>query len=112
MKTQRRFIADFEARSVVLFSALTLACAADVQAQSPAPPPGRPAAQMSSPTAQATAGGQEAAAAFGRADANQDGRLSAKEAELLPAVAQRFEMLDGNRDGFLSREEFEKGLKP
>jgi len=112
MTTQRRFIADFEARSVVLFTAWTLGCAAAVQAQSPAPPPTRPATQMTAPAAQASASAQETAAAFGRADANQDGRLSAKEAELLPAVAQRFEMLDGNRDGFLSREEFEKGLKP
>lgn len=109
MKTQRRFIADFEARSVVLFSALTLGCAAAVQAQSPAPPPARTATQMSAP---ASAAGQEAIAAFARADANKDGRLSPKEAELLPAVAQRFDMLDSNRDGFLSREEFDKALKP
>lgn len=112
MKAKRLSLANFEARSVMLFAAWSLGCAAAVQAQSPAPPPTRPATQMTAPAAQASAAGQEAAAAFGRADANQDGRLSAKEAELLPAVAQRFEMLDGNRDGFLSREEFEKGLKP
>jgi EF hand len=45
-------------------------------------------------------------AAFNRADVNRDGKLSRTEAEHFPAVAQRFEQIDSNHDGFISREEF------
>jgi hypothetical protein len=45
-------------------------------------------------------------AAFNRADVERDGRLSRKEAEHFPALAQRFEQIDSNHDTFISREEF------
>ncbi len=45
-------------------------------------------------------------AAFNRADANNDGRLSREEAGHLPAIALKFDDLDTNKDGFLSMEEF------
>ena len=51
------------------------------------------------------------AAAFARADANGDGKLSADEAATLPAIGNRFEQLDADRDSSLSRTEFEKGAK-
>ena len=45
-------------------------------------------------------------AAFSRADANGDGKLSRDEAAQLPAIALKFDDLDTNKDGFLSMEEF------
>ena len=45
-------------------------------------------------------------AAFNRADANGDGKLSRDEAGHLPAIALKFDDLDTNKDGFLSMEEF------
>ena len=48
-------------------------------------------------------------AAFARADANGDAKLSRDEAQRLPEIAVRFDMLDKNRDGFLSLEEFAVG---
>ena len=51
---------------------------------------------------------QDLDAAFNRADVNPDGQLSRAEAEHFPAVAQRFEQIDGNHDRFISREEFNK----
>ena len=48
-------------------------------------------------------------AAFTRADANADGKLSRDEAQRLPAIALRFDELDKDRDGFLSLEEFAAG---
>lgn len=44
--------------------------------------------------------------AFARADANRDGQLSPQEAVMLPAISQKFEALDRNKDKFLSLEEF------
>jgi len=45
-------------------------------------------------------------AAFSKADANNDGKLSRDEAAKLPAVAAKFDELDKNKDGVLSLEEF------
>jgi Ca2+-binding EF-hand superfamily protein len=45
-------------------------------------------------------------AAFSKADANNDGKLSKDEAAKLPAVAAKFDELDKNKDGVLSLEEF------
>jgi Ca2+-binding EF-hand superfamily protein len=50
-------------------------------------------------------------AAFNRADANGDGKLSRDEASQLPAIALKFDDLDKNKDGFLSMEEFSAILK-
>lgn len=47
--------------------------------------------------------------AFDRADTDHDGQLSAKEAQMLPAISERFQQLDTNHDGMLSREEFRVG---
>lgn len=53
-----------------------------------------------------TAPSERAAAAFARADSNGDGKLSREEAARFPGIAERFEALDSDRDGFLSLPEF------
>jgi len=45
-------------------------------------------------------------AAFNRADTNGDGRLNREEAEHFPVLSQRFDVIDANRDAFISRAEF------
>lgn len=50
-----------------------------------------------------------AEAAFKRADANGDGKLSKEESARLPAIAARFDELDKDKDGFLSMAEFMAG---
>ena len=112
----------FEASSVVLFAALTLGTAGAVHAQSGASSTGTAPSKTvvgpanATPTAgQATFGGSSAGtssdAAFQRADANHDGMLSPQEAATLPAIGNRFQALDKNKDQMLSREEFEAGVK-
>lgn len=49
--------------------------------------------------------------AFTRADKNKDGKLSKEEAESLPAIAQRFESIDADKDGFISKAEFMDAVK-
>ena len=48
-------------------------------------------------------------AAFAKADANSDGKLSKEEAAMYPAIAVRFDELDKNKDGALSLAEFADG---
>ena len=50
-------------------------------------------------------------AAFTKADANGDGRISKEEASKLPDIAARFEMLDKDKDGSLTLAEFAAGYK-
>jgi EF hand len=50
--------------------------------------------------------------AFARADKNADGKLSKEEAENLPAIAQRFEQIDTDKDGSISKAEYLEALKP
>lgn len=40
-----------------------------------------------------------------------DGKLTLREAERFPAVAERFQQFDVDHNGSLSREEFSNGLK-
>jgi EF hand len=53
-----------------------------------------------------------AEAAFQRADADKDGKLSKAEAAKLPAVAARFDELDADKDGSLSMAEYMAGVAP
>ncbi|MDI1274981.1 EF-hand domain-containing protein [Polaromonas sp.] len=97
-------IPNFELRSVALLAALTVGAALAAHAQGTAP--GTPSApSQSGPTS------QEVGAAFIRADANKDGKLSRQEAVRFPAVEQRFDQIDTNKDSHVSREEFEIALK-
>ena len=107
-KRKKHFIPNFEARSVLLVATLAFAGIAGAQGQTISPVPGRdaPAATGSVPANKATS--NDVNAAFDRADADKDGKLSRTEAENLPAVAQRFEQIDSDRDTFVSREELMK----
>ena len=107
-KHKKYFIPNFEARSVLLVATLTFAGIAGAQGQTSSPAPSRdmPAAADSVSANKATS--FDLNAAFDRADADKDGKLSRTEAENLPVVAQRFEQIDTDRDTFVSREELMK----
>ena len=51
-------------------------------------------------------------AAFARADTNGDGKLSREEAQRFPEIANRFDALDLDHDGYLSLAEFAAGATP
>lgn len=116
---QRRTL--FDTRSVMLFAAISLGGAGALQAQgqtsssssSPAFGPTEKSTPSSGSSSKFSIGGsaspQAATMAFDRADTNNDGQLSAQEAAKLPAIGQRFKELDVDRNGMLSRDEFEKG---
>ena len=91
----------FNAMSVAIIAVAALH-ASSVYAQTPAPSqPGAPSAD--------TARYMEA---FARSDKNADGKLSQQEAENLPAIAQRFEQIDTDKDGSISKTEYLEALKP
>ena len=94
-RSNKYFIPNFELRSVLLLSALALGAATAAQAQSTAAPQARDSAK-------------DLDAVFVKADVNKDGKLDKKEVQTMPAVADSFEQLDANGDGFISREEFGK----
>jgi hypothetical protein len=101
MRVQKHSIPNvfhFDMRSALLLALLTLGTVAAVHAQS-APAPAIPANRVTT---------QDLEAAFQRADNNRDGKLSRQEAERFPAVAQRFEQIDTDRDSFISLDEFSR----
>ena len=121
MKALQRRNYSFDTRSVMLFAALSLGGAGASQAQTPStlsPPQFGPASKG---TAQSGSGfsvgpssggvSTAATAAFDKADSNKDGQLSAQEAATLPAISQRFKELDTDKNGSLSRAEFDKGVQ-
>lgn len=133
-KTRRTL--SFDTRSVMLFAALSMGGAA-LQAQTssasassaastssstrlPSSPPGTSGSssgtglRASTGNSSSTGSGTQTAqstinAAFARADANQDGKLSPAEAASFPAIGNRFKELDRDRDGSLSLQEFQAG---
>jgi hypothetical protein len=123
-RLQRDFIPDFEMRSVLVIATFA-ASAAVACAQTSAGAPllaeqGNPVAMTAAAdrgerpaegvatqlTTRASATSVDAA--FNRADTNGDGRLDREEAEHFPMLSQRFDMIDLNRDSFISREEFNR----
>jgi hypothetical protein len=112
-------IPGFELRSVLLVAALAVGAASAVRAQTAPPSPASPGSPPSKVAPAATPGttgavpqnratAQDVEAAFNRADVNKDGKLDRQEAEHFPAVAQRFEQIDTNRDTFISLAELAK----
>ena len=119
-KTMQRRTHPFNSRSVMLFAALAMGGAAALQAHAAAGADAKtvigpaPATQAAPSKFSAGPGGPAPSAsrtAFERADANHDGQLSTQEAATLPAIGNRFGPLDTNKNGFLSYEEFERGVK-
>ena len=121
-RLQQDFIPNFEMRSILLIATFAVSVAGGACAQTSArvglndPVAVSAAADRGErPTdgggVQATpvntrASSRSAEAAFNRADTNRDGRLNREEAEHFPALSQRFDVIDANRDSFISREEF------
>jgi hypothetical protein len=118
-------IPSFELRSVLLVAALVAGAVGAARAQtappsaaSPSSPPSQmaPSGTSGTPGTSGSAGAvpqnrttpKDVEAAFGRADANKDGKLDRQEAEHLPAVALRFEQIDTNHDTFISLAELTK----
>lgn len=105
------FIPNFEVRSVLLLAALTIGTAFAAHAQTGgAAPPAQAAPVQAAPT-RAAPTAQDINAAFDRADTNQDGKLTKQESARFPAVEQRFDQIDSNKDQAVSREEFMAALK-
>ena len=115
-KHSKHSIPGFELRSVLLVAALAAGAAGAARAQTAPPSPASPNSPPSQTAPSATPGAvpqnrttpQDVEAAFGRADANKDGKLDRQEAEHLPAVAQRFDQIDTNHDSFISLAELTK----
>lgn len=123
-RLQQYFIPNFEMRSMLVIATFAVS-AASTFAQTSARPPAL--AGQSNPVAMTAAaerneraaegftqatqvnvktGSRSSDAAFNRADTNGDGRLNRQEAEHFPVLSQRFDMIDTNRDAFISRDEF------
>ncbi len=104
-----------------LMIAPLLCCTGAAMAQTATPPvPQEPVLAPSSgaiitprtPVPEATAWtAQQIDAAFARADKDRNGGLSRAEATAFTDVRLNFEELDANKDGVLSRAEFEKGVR-
>ena len=111
--TSKDFMSNFDGRSVLLMATLsyglvTALAMAPAHAQMAAPPAAQGAAAGQSATAAPAGAGKTTDAAFDRVDTNKDGKLDKKEAEKMPAIAERFDQLDANGDGTISKEEFAK----
>jgi hypothetical protein len=67
--------------------------------------------QPSTGAGASTKGAAATEAAFAKADANHDGKLSKEEASSLPPIAAKFDQLDKDKKGYLTLEEFAAGSK-
>ena len=120
LKTSRLPFASFDKRSVLLFAALSLGAVAALHAQkatagtAPSASTSHASKAAFGPAAPSLSAEQDTAnkAAFAKADANRDGQLSAQEAATLPAIGNRFQKLDTDKNGMLSSKEFLQGSKP
>jgi hypothetical protein len=96
--------AKFNAKSMAIIAVAALCMHA---ARSQTPP-----ATAKPPMTAAVDGASSETARYMEAFARTDGKLSKEEAENLPAIAQRFEQIDGDQDGFISQAEYLDALKP
>ena len=112
--TRPRSLHRFDARSLVLFASLTMGGSQAIMAQNlhPSPAQGTTPASVTEKAAEAPQlPAPTPDQAFDRADANGDGKLTLREAERYPAIAERFSQFDTDKNGSLSRTEFNQGLK-
>ncbi|HQS30326.1 EF-hand domain-containing protein [Polaromonas sp.] len=118
-RLQRDFIPNFEIRSLLVIATFAMGAVAAHAQSGAAPFPAngqQPPVAMTAVTdtasartvAQNGASRSQLEAAFNRADRNRDGKLSRAEAEHFPLLVERFDLIDGNHDAFLSRDEFER----
>jgi hypothetical protein len=114
---RRRFTLDtakFNALSVAIISFASL-YASTAYAQLTAPSSAAAGTGLAAPAAAGPVASAEDARyleAFARADKDADGKLNKTEAENLPAIAQRFDLIDADKDANLSQEEYLNALKP
>ncbi len=78
---------------------------ASVWAQSTAP------AMEGTPAGTAPMSAKDLMAAFTKADANKDGKLTKTEAEGVPGLVSKFEVIDADGDKMVSKAEFEKAIQ-
>lgn len=92
----------------VTTAAWALGAVAQQPPAQPAQPAPRPATQPATQPAlqPAPVASPDMMAAFKKADANGDGRITRDEAEKMPGMAERFDALDKNKDGALELGEF------
>ena len=98
-----------QALRVLQLTLASFSLAAPVMAQQ-ATPPQRPSQNAPAQGGDRAGDKSTAEAAFQRADADKDGKLSKAEAAKLPAVAARFDELDADKDGSLSMAEYMAGV--
>jgi hypothetical protein len=110
-------ISTFPVRQAIALAALLLlggawqlvhaqpAAAAEAAASAPAPAASTPA---SAPVAKYSAADLDRA--FNFMDGNHDGKVTRDEASNFRGVSRHFDQADTNKDGFLSREEFESAM--
>ncbi len=113
---KNHFMPNFKVRSALLMPLFTVVVIGSAQAQTtvtssynpdgPASPVAHSVAAAPIPPNRSTR--HDIDAAFNRADANHDGKLSRQEIEHFPALAARFDQMDTDGDQFLSRDEFNK----
>ncbi|MEP6826235.1 MAG: EF-hand domain-containing protein, partial [Ramlibacter sp.] len=72
---------------------------------------GAPGPAQSVPSGPSPYSAQQLAEAFRAADANLNGELTRAEAQRLSIMPSSFEEMDRNKDGILSRSEFEDGVR-
>ncbi|MEO7548385.1 MAG: EF-hand domain-containing protein [Ramlibacter sp.] len=114
---KRLRIANFETRSVALFTALALGAglaAAQPGAATSSPTPPKSQAG-SSQTAGAVPPNRWTAAqieeAFRKTDKDRDGKITRQEATVWTGLSRQFGLVDTNRDGNISSAEFDEALK-
>jgi len=101
----REFLLALAAAALIAAAGLVAA-----QSQPPAAQSQQPAAHPQQPVSQGPlrlAAIDTSNEAFRKLDTDHDGRISALEANQNPRLAALFPMADKNKDGYLSKEEFE-----
>lgn len=96
-------------KPLVAATATALLIAAGLaHAQATSNPPSAAGTQAQAPAAKDSAAIETA---FSKADADRDTKLTKKELAAMPEILAKFDVLDKNKDGVLSLQEFAAGMK-